>query len=272
MFQYFLIILKYSSISPQELNHIKSVQNIVKNKIKERKLLKIHGPACINREICNNGEDFYTFEDIKDIPQKYFFSYKDEKDIIWGFDIRSLTDLLKNSSDNPYTRVSFSGEVKISINNLNVLLKKENIQTTHEKVVIQDRSVLIHQKITDLFSRIEYSGLSCNQEWLTHISVYYLKKLYRTLEDIWNYRLQLTHRDKIRLCPPNGVNFNRIRNVLHSNSKDDILEIIIDDICKFERSQDINDKKLGYMYFLIGLGSFSRDCFETHYEWLSLMF
>ncbi len=89
LFQYFLIILKYSSISPQELNHIKSVQNIVKNKIKERKLLKIHGPACINREICNNSEDFYTFEDIKDIPQKYFFSYKDEKDIIWGFDIRS---------------------------------------------------------------------------------------------------------------------------------------------------------------------------------------
>ena len=100
---------------------------------------------------------------------------------------------------------------------------------------------MVRQKITDLFSRIEYSGYSCNEEWLTSISVYYLKKLYRILEDIWNYRLQLTIQDKIRLCPPNGINFNRFRYVINSNSKDDILEIIVDDICKFERTQDPND-------------------------------
>lgn len=272
LFQYYLAILKYSSISSQELKHISYLQNTLKNKIKERNLQKIHGPAVNNRELCNNNEDFFTFEEIKDIPEKYFFSYKDEKDIIWGFDVRSLTKLLKNCSENPYTRVQFSGEVKRNINNLNLLLKKDNIQISHEKVVIQDKSILIHQKITDLFSRIEYSGYSCNQEWLTNISVYYLKKLYRNLEDIWNYRLQLTHQDKIRLCPPNGVNFNRIRNVLNTNSKDDLLEIIVNDVCKFERTQDVNDKKLGYMYFLIGLGSYSRECFETHYEWLALMF
>lgn len=272
LFQYYLTILKYSSISTQELDHILKLQNTLKNKIKHKKLQNIHGPAVNNRELCNNNEDFFTFEEIKDIPEKYFFSYKDEKDIIWGFDVRSLTELLKNGSENPYTRVQFSGEVKRKLNNLNLLLKKDNIQISHEKVVIQDKSILIHQKITDLFSRIEYSGLSCNQEWLTNISVYYLKKLYRNLEDIWNYRLQLTYQDKIRLCPPNGVNFNRMRQVQNTNDKDDLLEIIINDICKFERTQDVNDKKLGYMYFLIGLGSYSRECFETHYEWLALMF
>lgn len=272
LFQYYLIILKYSSISSKELKCILYLQNILKNKIKERNLQRIHGLAVSNRELCNNSEDFFTFEEIKDIPEKYFFSYKDEKGIIWGFDIRSLIELLKNCSENPYTRVQFSGEVKRNINNLNLLLKKDNIQTSHEKEVIQDKSIIIHQKITDLFSRIEYSGLSCNQEWLTNISVYYLKKLYRNLEDIWNYRLQLTYQDKIRLCPPNGVNFNRIRNVLNTNSKDDLLEIIVDDVCKFERTQDMNDKKLGYMYFLIGLGSYSRECFDTHYEWLALMY
>ena len=272
LYQYYLLILKYSSISPQDLKHISKIQNILKNKIKERNIQKIHGPAINNRELCNNNEDFFTFDEIKDIPEIYFFSYKDEKNIIWGFDIRSLTELLKNGSENPYTRVQFSGEVKRNINNLNLLLKKENIQTSHEKLVIQDRSILIHQKITDLFSRIEYTGLSCNQEWLINIPIYYLKKLYRTLEDIWNYRLQLTYQDKIRLCPPNGINFNRTRHILQINSKDDILEIIVEDICKFERSQDPNDKKLGYMYFLIGLGYFSRECFETHGAWLSMMY
>ena len=272
LFEYYLMILKYSSISLQDLERVENLQNILKKKIKERNLQRIHGPAIINRELCNNEEDFFTFEEIKNIPQKYFFSYKDDKDIIWGFDIRSLSELLKNNSENPYTRVPFSSNVKKSINNLNVFLKKNNIQTTHEKVVILDKSVLIHQMITDLFSRIEYSGLSCNQEWLTNISVYYLKKLYRNLEDIWNYRLQLTYQDKLRLCPPNGINFNRVRLVLNTNSKDELLEIIVNDVCKFERTQDINDKKLGYMYFMIGLGSFSRECFETHYEWLALMY
>ena len=272
LFEYYLMILKYSSISLQDLKRVENLQNILKIKFKERNLKKIHGPAIINRELCNNEEDFFTFEEIKNIPRNYFFSYKDDKDIIWGFDIRSLSELLKNNSENPYTRVPFSNNVKRSINNLNIFLKKKNIQTTHEKMVIQDKSVLIHQMITDLFSRIEYSGLSCNQEWLTNISVYYLKKLYRNLEDIWNYRLQLTYQDKIRLCPPNGINFNRVRLVLNTNSKDELLEIIVNDVCKFERTQDINDKKLGYMYFMIGLGSFSRECFETHYEWLALMY
>jgi hypothetical protein len=272
LFQYYLIILKYSSLSSRELKCVSKLQNTLKSKIKERNLQKIHGPAYTNREICNNNEDFFTFEEIKDIPDKYFFSYKDDKDIIWGFDVRSLTELLKNGSENPYTRVKLSGEVKRNINNLNLLLKKDNIQISHAKPVIQDKSVIIRQKITDLFSRIEYSGLSCNEEWLTNISVYYLKKFYRSLEDIWNYRLQLTYHDKIRLCPPNGVNFNRMRQVLNTNDKDDLLEIIINDVCKFERTQDINDKKLGYMYFLIGMGNYSRECFETHYEWLALMY
>ena len=272
LFDYYLTILKYSSISPQELDSVRKIQGCFRGWICNRELLRLHGPAIIHREVCNNTEDFFTFEEIKDIPQKYFFSYRDETDIIWGFDVRSLTELLKNDSMNPYTRVIFSENVKSSISRLNISLKKDNIKITHEKFVPPSRSTLVRQKITDLFSRIEYSGYSCNEEWLTSISVYYLKKLYRKLEDIWNYRLQLTIQDKIRLCPPNGINFNRFRYVINSNSKDDILEIIVDDICKFERTQDPNDKKLGYMYFLIGLGSFSPGCFETHCEWLSLMF
>ena len=95
---YFNIISQFSSIHQylsQELKCVVYLQNNLKNKIKERNLQKIHGPTVNNRELCNNNEDFFTFEEIKDISQKYF-SYKDEKDIIWGFDIRSLTELLKN--------------------------------------------------------------------------------------------------------------------------------------------------------------------------------
>ena len=71
-----------------------------------------------------------------------------------------------------------------------------------------------------------------------------------------------------------GDELNRIKSGLLrisdklSQSSDELLEIIVNDVCKFERTQDINDKKLGYMYFIVGIGSVSRDCSETH-QWLA---
>ena len=36
---------------------------------------------------------------------------------------------------------------------------------------------------------------------------------------------------------------------------------------KFNNAVNIDDKKLGYMYFLIGLGSVSKECYDSH-PWL----
>ena len=63
-----------------------------------------------------------------------------------------------------------------------------------------------------------------------------------------------------------------MKQVPHKISVSIGLDVITNEVSKFTQAQDISDQKLGYMYFLIGLGSFSRGCFETHYEWLSLMF
>ena len=246
------------------------LQNSVRDKIKINSLRKVHGPAVLLRDRCNNTEDFYTFDDIKDIPQKFFFSYKDSRDIIWGFDIRSLNELLQSNNENPYTRVAFPKSVICEIKLLTAKLVLENLHITHAKVIPDDAHNMIRQRVTDLFSRIEYTGLSCNEDWLYSLTVIDLKLLYRSLEDIWNYRLQLTGDCKIRLCPPNGINFNRLRTITHTHCKDEIIDIIINDVCKFENAQNTNDIKLGYMYFIIGLGRVSRGCFEVHREWLSI--
>ena len=47
----------------------------------------------------------------------------------------------------------------------------------------------------------------CHPEWFLHLTINYLKRLYRNLEDLWNYRLQLTNDVKSRICPPNGLAF-----------------------------------------------------------------
>ena len=271
VFDYYLILHKWFKLSSRDMKYIVALQGAYRKRQETKLLLLLHGPAAILREACNNTEDFYTFDEIKDIPQEYFFSYMDDNNIIWGFDIRSLNELLQNSTENPYTRVEIPPKTRKNIKIRTTAMINDGLKTTHDKTISNDKNVIIYQRVIDLFSRIEYVGLSCNENWLISLSLNNLKRVYRNMEDIWNYRLQLTREDKLRLSPPNGVNFNRLRAIQHSHSREDIIDILITDVSRFENSQDPNDTKLGYMYFIIGLGGLSRECYETHSDWLSFM-
>ena len=50
----------------------------------------MHGPAYINRSLCTNQTDFFTMNDLKNIPINQFFSFKDQDGFIYGFNIISL--------------------------------------------------------------------------------------------------------------------------------------------------------------------------------------
>jgi len=80
----------------------------------------LRGPALNNRSLCVNDTDFVTMEPIKEVPYEYFFSYKDSKDFIYGFDISSLIELMKKSSKvlNPYNREKFDNQVVNDIKKL----------------------------------------------------------------------------------------------------------------------------------------------------------
>lgn len=64
---------------------------------------------------CVNDTDFYTLDPLKEIPDERFFSFQDEKNFIYGFDILSLIFMIKSTSLpqkvnilNPYNREKFS--------------------------------------------------------------------------------------------------------------------------------------------------------------------
>ena len=40
---------------------------------------------------------------------------------------------------------------------------------------------------------------------------------------------------------------------------------------KFTQAINDSDRKLGFMYFLIGLAHVSRECYLSHIEWLGLI-
>ena len=55
---------------------------------------------------------------------------------------------------------------------------------------------------------------------------------------------------------------------MNTRNLKDLQELIVNDVTRFKNATNESDKKLGYMYFLIGLGTVSQDCKEAHMEWL----
>jgi hypothetical protein len=84
---------------------IVNIQKIFRGHI-VKKMFILRGIAFKNRKICVNETDFYTLEPLEDIPHEEFYSYTDEKNFTYGFNIQSLMSLYKQKGKivNPYNR------------------------------------------------------------------------------------------------------------------------------------------------------------------------
>ena len=161
----------------------------------------------------------------------------------------------------------FLDRVKIQTNSL----KQKNIKMNYNSEIIKERKENIKQITVDLFSEIEISGYDCNINWFLNLNLERLKKLYRVLEDIWNYRAQLTDEVKRNIVPPNGRIFTRpVYQVNRLTNKRELQELIINDVSKFKNAVTNGDKTLGFMYFLVGLSHVSVDCWNTYCHLLLL--
>lgn len=226
----------------------------------------------LNELKCNNSEDFYTYEELKDIPKKYFYSYVDDKKFRWGFDIRSFDKLIAMNYPNPYTTEPVPQNIISDVKEKIKLLKDENGYEDLTDSIVRERKDAIKQKIVDLFSYIEQSGYTCQIDWFTSLTVRRLKELYRQLEDVWNYRSQLSNQMKRNICPPNAEIFKTpMIEVMNYSCKEDLQELILHEVMKFTNAQSDSDRKLGFMYFLIAFGMVSQPCYLAHIEWLSFM-
>ena len=91
--------------------HFKQIKNaIIIQKNFRRLVVKttfaLRGPAFKNRKLCVNDTDFVTMEPLDEIPNENFFSYKDTKQFIYGFNITSIIQMIrtKGKFNNPYNR------------------------------------------------------------------------------------------------------------------------------------------------------------------------
>tara|TARA_B100001094_G_C18181208_1_gene800999 strand:+ start:1710 stop:2810 length:1101 start_codon:yes stop_codon:yes gene_type:complete len=216
-----------------------------------KKINKLKGPALYNRSLCNNTTDF-NLSDINTIPNKYFFSYKDNDNFIYGFELNSIYKMLNEyECINPYNRKPFS---KKTINDINTLYKLIYIYNNNiSKIILSKKS--INLRVTDIFQTMDKLGNYTNISWFFDLNRNKLRLFYRELEDIWNYRLSLTLEQKKQIIHPNGILFTIPLSTIYNISCKNQLQSICINIMNKLVTKGINDdcKKQGCYYILMAL-------------------
>lgn len=183
-------------------------------------LLYYKGPALYNRSLCNNNSDFYTLENINNIPFMQFISYKDCDNFIYGFDLSSLSEYIRSNNDanNPYNRNKFPSDIKVKIMKIKILSKILDIGLKNtiirENVLANSDSyyedINIREKSVELFLKMDEFGHITNINWFSELSHVRLIRFLRELYDIWSYRAQLTRTIQLQIVNPTGNPFHTL--------------------------------------------------------------
>ena len=238
------------------------IQKMIKGKL-VRKWCAMHGPAYINRSLCTNQTDFFTMNELKNVPINQFFSFKDADGFIYGFNIISLYTLHQKASENneqalnPYNRNKLP---KTLIKDFRDMIRISRVLKYDIEINIQEDNDITDEKklelrILSLFKEIDRLGNYSDQSWFTSLNhqqiVLYLRELY----DIWNYRAQLSNETKRNIAPPVGdpfrtINLNYLNQLPYENIKKlavSTMEILV------KKGVNNDSKSLGAFYVLAGL-------------------
>ena len=202
--------------------HFNKIKNIIKIQcLIRRKLIYIYmdykGPALKNRKLCVNDNDFYTLEPLNEVKFYNFFSYKDNNNFIYGFDINSLLTMMKKPGivQNPYNREKIAYDIlkKASyIGKMNRLFLPRKSTSYDESVNVSKKDEIIEKmrkirneninnRINNLFYEIDNLGNYTTPLWISNLNINDYFNLIRYIYDIWTYRANLPILTKRRICP-----------------------------------------------------------------------
>jgi hypothetical protein len=263
VYEKFKLLQTYLLYYLNNLDKIIKVQSIFRKKLIQNinKKKGIHHILYEKTSIVNDS-DFYTCENINNIKYNYFFSYKDIDNFIYVFDIRSINLLLKSDNKNPYNRNIIPNNIQ---NNIKYLINNSNEIYNFDKCILTE-SQLLNQNVLEIFQKIDqfyYTDIN----WFLDLTVHKLKKFYTLLEDIWNWRAELTYDIKFQIIGNNTI-FQNINYITTSNNKTKIQKIILNDINILVSSGETREYQgLGALYTLVALTYVSDGC-ATSMPWL----
>jgi hypothetical protein len=221
---------------------------------------KLRGPGFYNRAICNNTEDFLSFEPLINLSIEQFFSYKDNNNFVYGFDINSFKKLIEKKMNNPYNR---SPIPNLAIKNMDKIFEIQKTEEETQIVHLTKKQKLTH-RVIKIFQEIDrlgtYAG-GADINWFLDMSNEKLKLYYKTLEDIWNYRADLSTQQKARIAPFQDTFVYTIHNYYKIPSIHKLRDVLLGEMEKlvFTAEQD-SDKALGCYYILIAFVEINPVC------------
>jgi hypothetical protein len=242
-----------------------------------RRYIKSAGPGLKKRSICINESDFATLDPLIEIPFNQFYSFTDNNDNVYGFNIISLYELVcKKTSNcsllkkalNPYNRKQIDDKI---IHNFSRYLKLAKINKIEHVIVEKAEIIEPHQelrlKIIEVFQYINELGNYADSKWLTNLSRSRLILFIRELYDIWFYRSQLSISVMREIVPQGnpfiGINIHLLTH--HNNNSplytDDMLMRntikLIEQLTK--SSYTLENRCLGAVFVLTALTLVSED-------------
>jgi hypothetical protein len=252
------------------------IQKIVRGII-QRDYNNLHGPALFRRHLCTNNTDFFTMEDLSDIPHSQFFSFKDVDNFIYGFDIVSFYNLIQKSERevmNPYNRTVIPKKV---VYNIRLLLRLAKVLKTHVETKIQDTlgetndRKTIELRALGLFQKIDSLGHYSDPAWFNALNRSSMIRFMRELIDIWHFRAQINIQTKMAICPQqNGNPFRHfsmnyaITEVNFENVRKYVLEVLENLV---NSGVDEDSKRLG-AYYILGALTLVSEPAATAIPWL----
>lgn len=224
-----------------------------------RKYFKLHGPGFLNRSLCTNTSDFLTMEPLNELSFEQFFSFKDDDNFIYGFDLQSIYNLIyktKGSVKNPYNRHVIPVSV---IETFRALLRLSKILNIDILTNIKDEEVSIKKAIelrtVALFQNIDLLGNYSNPKWFLDLNREQLIKIMIELLDIWAYRAHLSNPTKRSICPPNGNPFpsgQTMNGLRIMENIDEIRKIVLATLEKLVNSGVDRDSQCLGAYYVLG--------------------
>jgi hypothetical protein len=252
------------------------IQKIIRGII-VRTYIRCRGPAFRKKSLCTNITDFLTMDNIADLPNEQFFSFRDIDGFIYGFDLLSINNLIPTQNGelkNPYNRLVISSGIIKTLNQLLRLSKllKYDIELEVKQV---DEEVSVKKSVElralTLFQNMDALGNYTNSKWFMDLNKLQLIRMLRELFDIWDYRAPLSMDTKRAICPPIG---NPFPNVIYFNQLniteniDDIRKYILVILEKFVNYGIDRDNKCLGAYYVIGALTLVNPEAATSLPWL----
>jgi hypothetical protein len=225
------------------------------------------GVAIYNRHLCNNKTDCLSFDKIEDIDLNEFFSYKDCNKLYWGFKTNTFKEIIKRDINNPYSTLEIPDKIKQKFNILLLEIEK------YKKVVIPKENIInkdvkLQQKCIDIFQKMDNLKNYTKCEWFLTLNIAQLKELYKQMEDLWSYRLNLNNVQKLKYITDGKLFTLSVSKFNKLNNRYTIANIILDEFNRLiTEGQQEADRATGCQWILSGLTLVNLDA-RNSLPWL----